>query len=293
MIYQQNKFEQFVRLIEQHSPQEDLNFTHIEHFGTLKSSIPRSRHPSCDPPAIFIVVQGKKTCFVGGRKYEFTVGDVLVLFHPMAMETEIFEASPEKPFLATGVTMDLRRMGDILRQIDRIDGLAAKPVSVNPSNIFSIPLSDNLIDPFIRLFNLLSNPRDAMILGDSIINEIYYRLLCGERGDELRFILQKKGEIQRISKAVEYIHQNLDKAISVERLAKIVHMGQTTFYENFRNVMHLSPLQYAKSVKLYEAQKLIKEGKNASEAGYLVGYNSPSQFSREYKRHFGFAPSRT
>ncbi len=293
MIDQQNKFEQFVRLIEQYSPQEDLNFTHIENFGTLKSSIPRSRHPSCDPPAIFIVGQGKKTCFVGGRKYEFTVGDVLVLFHPMAMDTEIVEASPEKPFLATGVAMDLRRMGDILRQIDRIDGVAAKPASVNPSNIFSIPLSDTLIDPFIRLFNLLPNPRDAMILGDSIINEIYYRLLCGERGDELRFLLQKKGEIQRISKAVEYIHQNLDKAISVERLAKIVHMGQTTFYENFRNVMHLSPLQYAKSVKLYEAQKLIKEGKNASEAGYLVGYNSPSQFSREYKRHFGFAPSRT
>lgn len=293
MIYQQNKFEQFVSLIEQHSPQEDLNFTHIENFGTLKSSIPKSRHPSCDPPAIFIVGQGKKTCFVGGRKYDFTVGDVLVLFYPMAMETEIVEASPEKPFLATGVAMDLRRMTDLLMRIERIDGVAAKPVSINPSNIFSIPLSDNLLDPFIRLFKLLSNPRDAMILGDSIINEIYYRLLCGERGGELRFILQKNSEVQRISKAVEYIHQNLDKAISVKQLAKIVHMGQTIFYENFRNVMHLSPLQYAKSVKLYEAQKLIKEGKNASEAGYLVGYNSPSQFSREYKRHFGFVPSET
>lgn len=293
MSYQQNKFEQFVSLIEQHSPQEDLNFTHIENFGTLKSSIPKSRHPSCDPPVIFIMGQGKKTYFVGDQKYDFIAGDVLVLFYPMAMETEIIEASPDKPFLAAGVAMDLGRMADVLMRIDRIDGVAAKPVSTNPSNIFSIPLNDNLLDPFIRLFNLLANPRDAAILGDSIVNEIYYRLLCGERGNELRFLLQQRGEIQRISKAVEYIHQNLDKAVSVERLAEMVHMGQTTFYENFKNVMHLSPLQYAKSVKLYEAQKLIKEGKNASEAGYLVGYNSPAQFSREYKRHFGFVPSAT
>lgn len=293
MIYQQNKFEQFVSLMEQHSPQEGLNLTSIESFGTIKSSITKSRNPSCDLPVILIVGQGKKTCYVGNQKYDFSVGNVLVLFYPMAMETEIVEVSPDKPFLAAGVAMDLGRMANVLMRIDRIDGVAAKPVSINPSNIFSIPLSDNLLDPFIRLFKLLSNPRDAAMLGDSIVDEIYYRLLCDERGGELRFLLQQRGEIQRISKAVEYIHQNLDKPVSVERLAEMVHMGQTAFYENFRNVMHLSPLQYAKSVKLYEAQKLIKAGKNASEAGYLVGYNSPAQFSREYKRHFGFVPSAT
>lgn len=185
----------------------------------------------------------------------------------MAMETEIVEASPDKPFLAAGVAMDLGRMANVLMRIDRIDGVVAKPISINPSNLFSIPMSDNLLDPFIRLFKLLSTPRDAMMLADSIIDEIYYRLLSDGRGSELRFLLQQRGEIQRISKAVEYIHQNLDKTISVEQLAQMVHMGKTAFYENFRNVMHLSPLQYAKSVKLHEAQKLIKEGKNVSGAG--------------------------
>ena len=131
------------------------------------------------------------------------------------------------------------------------------------------------------------------MLADSIVDEIYYRLLDDERGNELRFLLQQRGEIQRISKAVEYIHQNLDKAVSVKQLAEMVHMGQTSFYANFKKVMHLSPLQYAKSVKLYKAQKLIKAGRSASEAGYLVGYNSSAQFSREYKRHFGFVPSET
>ena len=131
------------------------------------------------------------------------------------------------------------------------------------------------------------------MLGDAIIDEIYYRILCDERGSELRYLLQQRGEIQRISRAVDYIHQNLDQRISVEGLAEMVHMGQSSFYENFRNVMHVTPLQYAKSVKLFEAQKLIKGGKKANEAGIMVGYNSPAQFSREYKRHFGYSPSET
>ena len=109
----------------------------------------------------------------------------------------------------------------------------------------------------------------------------------------MRTLLQQREQIQRISKAVEYIHQNLDKPVSVETLADLVYMSKTKFYEDFRAVMHISPLQYAKSVKLHKAQALIREGKKANEAGYLVGYNSPAQFSREYKRHFGFAPSAT
>ncbi len=293
MTYQQDKLEQFVHLMAQHSPQENLNYSIIENFGTLKASMPIKRHPTCDPPAIFVVGQGSKTCFVGGKQYDFKVGDVLVLFYPMAMETEIVDASLDKPFLAAGIALDLGRLASVLMRIDQIDGVVAKPESTTPSNILSITLSDNLLDPFIRLFRLLDNPRDARMLAESIIDEIYYRLLSGGRGGELRFLLQQRGEIQRISKAVEYIHQNLDRTISVEQLAEMVHMGKTTFYESFKLVMHLSPLQYAKSVKLFEAQKLIKEGKNVSTASHLVGYNSAAQFSREYKRHFGFAPSAT
>ncbi len=292
-FYQQNRIEQFVRVLEQHSPQEGLNYSMIENFGTLKSSQPILRHPTCDPPAIFIVGQGRKSCFVRDQQYDFSVGDVLVLFHPMAMETEIVAANATTPFLAAGLALDLDRMADVLIRMDRIDGVVAKPGVVNPSNICAIALNDTLLDLFMRLFNLLSHPRDAKMLSDAIIDEIYYRLLSGERGNEMRFLLQQRGDIQRISKAVDYIHQNLDKPVSIEQLATMVHMSKTAFYENFRNVMHLSPLQYAKSVKLYEAQKLMKAGKKVSEARRLVGYNSPAQFSREYKRHFGIAPSAT
>jgi len=293
MTYQIGKFENFVRLLEQHTPQEGVNYSSLEGFGAYKASTIRARSPVLDVPAIWVIGQGKKLCHVGDQTYDYTAGNVVVMFYPLAVETEIAEASPEKPFLVAGVVIDLARMADVLLRLDRIDGAAAKPISADPSSIFSIPLSDSLLDPFIRLFELLANPRDAAMLGDPVLDEIYYRLLSGERGGELRFLLEQRGEIQRISRAVEHIHSNLDKPVSVEELAGMVHMSRTSFYENFRGVMHVSPLQYAKSVKLHKAQVLIQEGKNASEAGYMVGYNSPAQFSREYKRHFGYPPSAT
>ena len=109
----------------------------------------------------------------------------------------------------------------------------------------------------------------------------------------MRFLLQQRGQIRLISRAVEHIHRDVDKPASVAELAQMVHLSKPSFYENFRTVMHNSPLQYSKSMKLDKARTLIKGGKKANEAGYMVGYNSPAQFSREYKRHFGFAPSDT
>ena len=293
MTYQIGKFERLVNLIEQHAQQEGANYASLDGLGTYKASVVEGRKPALDLPAIWIIGQGRKVCYAGDQRYDYTTGNVVVMFYPMAVETEVVEASPEAPLLVAGVAIDMARMADVLLRIDRIDGAAPKPVSANPSGIFSTSLNDGLLDPLIRLFESLADPRDALMLGDAIVDEIYYRLLCGERGGELRYLLQQRGVIQRISRAVEHIHANLHEPVSVEDLAEMVHMSRTAFYENFRDVMHVSPLQYAKSVKLHRAQTLIQGGKNVSEAGYMVGYNSPAQFSREYKRHFGYSPSAT
>jgi AraC-like DNA-binding protein len=293
MAYQTQKFEKLVRLVEQLSPEEGLNYCCLENVGTYKLSSTQGRTPIVDIPAVWMVVQGRKICYAGDQKFDYHPGNVVVMFYPMAVEFEIPEASSEAPFLVAAAGIDLGRMAEVLLRLDRLDGAAAKPVSIDPSAIFSMPLNDSLLDPSIRLFASLSSPRDAAMLSDAIMDEIYYRLLSGERGGELRYLLQQRGHIQLISKAVEHIHRNLDQPVSVDELARMVHMSRPTFYENFRAVMHISPLQYAKSVKLGRAQALIQEGKKANEAGYMVGYNSPSQFSREYKRHFGYAPSAT
>jgi AraC-like DNA-binding protein len=288
-----NRFEEFVGLVARHAPQEGLNTFGLENCGTYKASTGNERKPVVDVAAIWVIAQGRKVCYAGEATYEYSAGNVVVLLYPMAVASAVVEASPESPFLVAGVAVDMARMADMALRIDRIDGAAARPAAVDPSSIFSLALDDSLLEPFIRLLQALDDPRDAAILGQSVIDEIYYRLLTGRRGGELRYLLQQRGEIQRISKAVEYIHANLDKPVSVEDLADMVYMSRTSFYENFRGVMQVSPLQYAKSVKLQRAQALIQEGKNAGEAGHLVGYNSPAQFSREYKRHFGYAPSAT
>ena len=294
MNEQENKLGKLVSLLEQHAPAEGIHETRLkDDVITFRMSTTYAKTPTAHEPALVIIGQGKKNCYVGDQKYNYSAGNLLTVLLPMPLETELVEATPEKPFLAAGVRIDLSRMADILLRIERAESTPANPVAGDPSGIFSVPLRDGLLDPVIRLLEALSDPTDASILGELIIDEIYYRLLSSERGGELRFLLQQRGEILRISRAVEHIHENLEQPVSVENLADMVHMSRTSFYETFRDVLHVSPLQYAKSVKLHKAQTLIREGKNASEAGYRVGYNSPAQFSREYKRQFGFAPSLT
>ncbi len=217
----------------------------------------------------------------------------MIGFYPIPVETEVIRASADAPFLLVGLTINRRRMANVLSRLDQIEEAPHTTWSADPTNIFAISLNNDLLDPFIRLVELIDNPTDAAMLSDSIIDEIYYRIVSQERGGELRTLLQQHGDIQRISKAITYIHHNLNQPVSVDKLAEMVHMSRTAFYKNFKAVMHMSPLQYAKAVKLNEAQRLIRAGKRANEAGYLVGYGIPAQFSREYKRYFGYPPSAT
>lgn len=293
MTVQDKKIENLAALIRQYATQEGITKTGFANLVVFKIPTTQSQSPDYYEPGIVIVGQGKKRCYVGNKTYEYGAGDYLMILLPMPLQVEIVEATPEKPFLAVGIKLDLRRLADVLLRIERVEGAAAKPVTTDPSGIFSAPLNDNLLSPTVRLFESLANPTDAAVLGELIVDEIYYRILSNERGGNLRTFLQQRGQIQRVAKAVHYIEQHLEEPVSVEKLAAMVHMSRTSFYENFRAVMHVSPLQYAKSMKLYRAQTLIMAGKNVSEAGYLVGYNSSAQFSREYKRHFGYPPSAT
>lgn len=276
--------------LEKQGSNEGINTTYSEKVIIVRESESHAKIRTVYEPFLLIVGKGKKFAYVGEQKYEYSAGDALVILLPMPVQTEIIGATPDDPFLAAVIALDHERLTDILLKIDRAEGFPAQPITEDSSSIFSMPQTDGLLRPVLRLFEALESERDTAVLSDFIFGEIYYRLLCHEHGAALRTLLQQRGQIQRISRAVDYIHQNLDKPVSVEQLAELVHMGRTTFHEYFRSVMHVSPLQYAKSMKLFQAQRLIREGKNISEAGYLVGYKSPAQFSREYKRHFGHTP---
>lgn len=293
MSYSENKMSEFVRLLEQNTPHEGINATPFPELGTFRQTNLRDRYSSVYEPAIIILGQGKKQCYLDGQNYDYSVGNYLTLFLPMPVEVEVIEASQDKPLLMAGIRVDLVRIANILMKIDRVKESPTRSSNATSSGIMTHPLNDDLLDPIIKLLRTLDDPVEQAVLGDSILEEIYFRVVCNDHSGSLQRLLQHRGEVQQISKVVTYIHRNLSKQISVDDLADMVNMSTSGFRKTFREVMHMPPLQYAKSIKLSKAQGLLQEGKNANEAGYLVGYNSPAQFSREYKRHFGFAPSAT
>ena len=284
---------EFIELLKKNTPEDGMHDTNVAGFFTFRGSVPHHKTRLIYEPGIVFAAQGKKNVYLEGKRYDYEPGNFLTLFAPLPVECEVLEATSEKPLLGAGVYFDQNKLARLILKMETIEQPKAKTTEINPSAIFSARLEDNMLDAIIRLLKTLSNPGEAAILGDAIVDEIYFRVLSNWQGGGLFHLLQQRGQIREISKAVEYVHQNLDKHLSVEDMASIVNMSPSGFHKKFKEVMHLPPLQYAKSVKLNRAQTYIMEGKNVSQAGYLVGYNSPAQFSREYKRYFGVAPSAT
>ena len=288
-----HKLSELVSLLERHTTQDGLNPTSIDHLFMGRATQPAPYEPQVYPPSIIIGAQGRKFVYLEGKRYEYGNGNFMVLFAPMAVECEGVEASLEKPMFTAIITIDMNRIAKMILNMDRFEKTPIKADNDDASAIFSAPIKENLLDAVIRLLRTLDNPSEAAILSESIINEIYFRILSEEQDGRFKYLLQQRGQIQQISKAVEYVHQNLDQPVSVDALADIVNMSSSGFHKKFKQVMHLSPLQYAKSVKLNHAQTYLMDGKSVTEASYMVGYKNLAQFSREYKRHFGILPSAT
>lgn len=294
MAILQAQMDEFIRLLAQHAPNEGVNVTLLDNVGLWRSSQQMERTPTLYEPSIVMMGQGTKVCYIGDEVYKYHAGKYLILFLPMPLEVTVTDVSPEYPALMVGFRLNLSRLASVSLRLDAVDAAPAhRSQNDDPSGIYTSSMGAGLLDTAVRMLRTLSDPVEAAMLGEAILDEIYYRILREDCNDALRTVLQRQAQIQQIARAVDYIHQSVDQTISVEALSEMVNMSSTTFHRHFKEVMHLSPLQYAKSIKLHRAQALIREGKRANEAGYMVGYKSPAQFSREYKRQFGYAPSAT
>lgn len=293
MSYSENKMEELVRLLERHTPNEGINETGIPEFATFRETSKKGRCATVYQSGVALLGQGKKVCYVDGKRYDYSAGRYLALYLPLPMESEVIEASPERPLLMAGLRINVAKIAKLVLKMSQMSYALPAAEPTDSAVIFAEPVDDTLIDPIIRLLRTLDNRLDRDMLAESIIEEIYFRLIVNDRTGSLQQLLEQRGQVQQISRAVNHIHENLDEVVSVDELATLVNMSTSSFRKTFREVMHMPPLQYAKGIKLGHAQLLIQQGKNASEAGYLVGYNSPAQFSREYKRYFGFSPSET
>jgi AraC-like DNA-binding protein len=266
---------------------EGIHPTAIEGVQLMRASQPIRRIQVLYEPGIVIVGQGRKRGYLGDQVFTYDAHNYLVLSVPLPFECET-EASPEEPLLAVSIRVDLAVLGELLM---KMDGAHASPNPSIPQGIYSTELDLQLSETTVRLLECLSNPPETRILGPQIVREITYRVLCGEQGGALRAAAALHSRFGQVNRTVQRIHAEYAHDLTVEELAETAGMSASAFHQNFKAVTSTSPLQYLKTIRLHKARMLmVHEGLRAGMAAERVGYESSSQFSREFKRLFGSTP---
>ena len=251
-----------------------------------ENSFPRS--PLAYNSEIIILGQGKKHVYLGNDVYTYDASHYLVLPVPLPIDCE-GKADPDKPILGLTITIDPIEVGEILLDMEDIK----KEIQSLPKGIYSAPMSETLYDATIRLLQAIADHQDKKVLAPMIKREIIYRVLQGEKGEILQALAHRNRRFFQIAKILRKIHESYSNDFDIEKLAKELDMSSSTFHSSFKAVTETSPLQYIKNVRLHKARILmIQDGLNANIAAIQVGYESPSQFNREYKRLFGVTPAK-
>lgn len=267
--------------------QEGPNPTALPGVKLFRISQPLPRHAAVYEPWILIVARGSKRVYFGGDVYTYDADNYLVTAVPMPIECEAPKAGPQNPILLLAIGLDPVMIGELLLEMN---GEAPGTQSV-PRGLYASPLTQPLKDAAVRLLDCLQAPLDARVLGPQFVREIVYRVLRAEGGDALRALAARDTHFARISRVLDHLHRNYTRPIDVESLARQARMSPSAFYQRFKAVTTLSPLQYLKNVRLGKARLLMmQDGYTASAAAFAVGYESAPQFSREYKRQFGVSP---
>jgi AraC-like DNA-binding protein len=244
-------------------------------------------------PMIAVVVQGSKRAVIGDEEYHYGEGSYMVVGVDMPSVIHMTDASPEKPFLSLSLTLDRYVITQLAAEFPPIKLSDNTPRKRPRTGIAIAELMPEMIDAFLRLVNILDKPAFIPALAPLIVREIHYHALYGaiEKGFSLFTQVDSAGN--RIAEVIRWLRQNYREPLRIEALAGRVNMAETTFSRHFRIVTNLSPLQFQKRLRLYEAQRMmLTEDKSVETAAYEVGYESPAQFNREYKRQFGESPHR-
>ena len=261
------------------------NSTPFPRVGLMRAEAPSSPAGAIYDPVVCFAAQGRKQLMLADRVYAYDPAQYLVVAVDLPVIAAITEASPAAPYLALRLALDPALLASILLEMPGADGPRAQGIGI-------APLEADLLDPVLRLVRLLDHPGEAA-LAPLIEREILYRLLCGPQGGMLRQIALADSRLSQISRAVAWIRENYHRPLRIEALADLTAMSPATLHRHFRAVTALSPLQYQKRIRLHEARRrMLSHEADAQRIGFAVGYDSPSQFSREYARLFGAPPAR-
>jgi len=278
--------QELAAIIEQYCSADGLFDTPIPGLFFYRSST--TSIPSCGVyrSALALIPQGAKRVMLADETYEYGRNRYLVTSVELPVVAQVTQASLEKPILGFVFDLDPGKIRSLMADMAQPFSSAAMARGLAVSD-----LSMAVLDPALRLARLLSSPEDIAILAPMLERELLYRLLTGERGQHLRNMALADSHSHRIAQAIDWLKGNFDKPLSIDTLANAANMSKSSLHQHFKSLTAMSPLQYQKHLRLQEARRLMLMDKHdAASAGHRVGYESPSQFSREYRRLFGAPP---
>jgi AraC-like DNA-binding protein len=266
-----------------------IHSTAIAQLELMRESVAPTVLRAVYEPTLCIILQGRKETLLGKETYHYGAAQYIVVTVDLPLSGNIVEATAEKPYLCFKLSLDATQLWDIVDQIQRT--LDKKESSVR--GLFVSDANAPLIECATRLTRLLDTPEDIPFLAPMMIREIYYHLLMGDQNEAVRQIATSGSHMQRIAEVIKQIKAEFTKSLSMDDLAKQARMSSASFHRHFKAVTSMSPLQYQKQLRLLEARRLmLAEDADATHAAYQVGYESPSQFNREYSRMFGAPPKK-
>lgn len=279
--------QQTCALLRQLAPQEGYTASLLDSVRFMRADRQWARTPVLYEPSIIIICQGSKRAFLADKMYRYDAQHYLVLSVPLPFSAET-EATSAEPLLGLAIRLDAATLARLVTQVAAADITLAE----TPASIISTPVNETLADSTLRLLQALSDPLEAQVLGPARVEEICFRVLLGEQGGAVRAALTYQGHFGRIARALQRIHADWQQPLDVPHLASEAGMSVPRFHLHFKSVTQTSPIQYLKSLRLHQARlMMIRDNLTAAGAAARVGYESDSQFNREFKRMFGRTPA--
>jgi AraC-like DNA-binding protein len=267
-----------------HANADGLALTPIPGLATVRATTPSGLLHAVSRPLVCLVVQGSKQVTMGTQAFPFSAGDSLLITADVPTVSQITRASAAAPYLSLALELDLAVIAELAAEMGAERVADPAPVRVDPTEA-------EVADAALRLMRLLDRPASVPVLQAQLVREMHYWLLAGKHGSAIRRLGWPDGHAQRVARAVAVLRAEFARQLPVERLAAVAGMSPSSFHQHFRAVTSLSPLQFQKHLRLIEARRLMmSEGASASKAAFAVGYESVSQFTREYGRLFGLPP---
>ena len=275
-----------------HAGQGDLVLLPIPGIGILHIEEPSAITHSLYKPVLCLVLGGAKQVSVGGATYAFAAGHSAIISADVPVEGRVVRASRADPYLALAIELEMEVIREVTATMAPVAAQEVPAARREPA-VFLDETDEAVLDCALRLLRLAERPEAVPVLRPAIVRELHYWLLAGRHGAALRRLARRDGHAERISRAVSLLRAEFRNAVPVQRLAILAGMSPSSFHQHFKTVTTLSPRQFHKRLRLLEARRLmLDEGLASTSAAFAVGYESVSQFTRDYGRLFGAPPRR-